>query len=434
MMTKSLLVVIILAALSFSSKAFNVTFRVDMNNMAGFTTPEVNGTFNNWCGNCAAMSDDNGDGVWEITIQLDGGYHEYKFSHDNWTGQEMLTAGTNCTVTNGQFTNRFLNLNSDITLPVVCWQSCTSCAEVPSSHSVTFQVDMNFQQGFNTPELNGTFNNWCGNCAQMNDANGDGIWEITIQLFEGTYEYKYSYDNWGGAEQLVPGSACTITNGQFTNRYLDVQEDMILDVVCWEDCAECVAPTPFNATFNLDLSNTSATSVEISGDFNDFCEGCEPLTQGENGIWSVTLPLLQGVYEYYFTLNSGAIEENIEQSTCTVNTPSGVHRIITITESTTIPLVCWEACTDCSLGLIENSLATISVFPNPANEKININIPIQTAGTIILKNTSGQVIYLNPILLLQENTINSSTLSNGVYFIEIITDLGTITEKIIINH
>ena len=433
-MIKYLSAISLFLLLSIGSYAFNVTFRVDMNNMGGFTTPEVNGTFNNWCGNCAPMTDDNGDGVWEITIQLDGGYHEYKFSHDNWTGQEMLTAGTNCTVTNGQFTNRFLNLNSDITLPVVCWQSCTSCAEVPNSHSVTFQVDMNYVVGFNTPELNGTFNNWCGNCAQMNDANGDGVWEITIQLFEGTYEYKYSYDNWGGSEQLTPGSSCTVTNGQFTNRYLDVQDDMIIDVACWEECGECIPPTPMNVTFNLDLSNTAATSVEIAGDFNDFCDGCEPLTQGENGIWSVELPLLQGVYEYYFTLNNGTVVEDIEQSTCTVNTPAGVQRIITITESTVVPLVCWEACTDCSLGLLENELATISVYPNPANEKISINVPQHTAGSITLKNTSGQVVYSNQIALLQENTIDSSALSNGVYFIEIISDLGTTTEKIIINH
>jgi len=433
-MIKSLLTALSCIFIAIQSLAFNVTFRVDMNNMTGFNTPELNGTFNNWCGNCAPMSDANGDGVWEITIQLDGGYYEYKFSHDNWNGQEMLTAGTNCTVTNGQFTNRFLNLNSDITLPTVCWQSCLSCAEVPSSHSVTFQVDMNYTQGFNTPELNGTFNTWCGNCAQMNDANGDGVWEITIQLFAGIYEYKYSYDNWGGAEQLEAGSSCTITNGQFTNRYLDVQDDMVIDIVCFEECSACVAPIPMDVTFNLALSNTAATSVEIAGDFNNFCNGCEPLTQGENGIWSTTIPLLQGVYEYYFTLNNGAVEENIEQSTCTVNTQAGVHRIITITESTNIPLVCWEACTDCSLGLSENALATISVYPNPANEKISITIPQQTAGTIILKNTSGQVIYFNEIEPLQENAIDSRSLANGVYFIEITSDLGTKIEKIIINH
>ena len=27
---------------------------------------------------------------------------------------------------------------------------------------------------FTTPEVNGTWNSWCGNCNPMNDADGDG--------------------------------------------------------------------------------------------------------------------------------------------------------------------------------------------------------------------------------------------------------------------
>ena len=30
----------------------------------------------------------------------------------------------------------------------------------------------------------------------MTDADGDGIWEATIPLLSGTYEYKFSADSW----------------------------------------------------------------------------------------------------------------------------------------------------------------------------------------------------------------------------------------------
>ena len=41
-----------------------------MSEYAGaFTTPEVNGTFNAWCGNCNAMTD-QGNGIWATTIDL----------------------------------------------------------------------------------------------------------------------------------------------------------------------------------------------------------------------------------------------------------------------------------------------------------------------------------------------------------------------------
>ena len=134
--------------LSFSIFSFaqnNVTFQVDMNNVdpSTFTTPEVNGTFNGWCGSCAAMSDPDGDNIWDVTIDLASGNYEFKFSADNWGIQETLLTGSWCTVTNWGFTNRTLIVSGDTTLPVVCWESCDPCSSGPASYNVTFEVDMN---------------------------------------------------------------------------------------------------------------------------------------------------------------------------------------------------------------------------------------------------------------------------------------------------
>ena len=107
--------------------AYQVTFQVNMQNVMGYTTPELNGTFNGWCGNCNAMTDANGDGVWQVTISLPAGQHEYKFSHDNWLGQEWLTPGSSCTLTSFGFTNRVIQVNSDVILPIVCWSQCSNC-------------------------------------------------------------------------------------------------------------------------------------------------------------------------------------------------------------------------------------------------------------------------------------------------------------------
>ena len=85
----------------------NVTFQVDMNNLdpTTFTTPEVNGSFNNWCGNCWAMSDADGDNVWDIvgTIDVNTDY-EFKFSADGWGIQETLLQGSPLT-----FNSLFVN-------------------------------------------------------------------------------------------------------------------------------------------------------------------------------------------------------------------------------------------------------------------------------------------------------------------------------------
>ena len=218
----------------------DVTFQVDMNGVSGFTTPEVNGTFNNWCGSCAPMADADGDGVWALTIELMPGAYEYKFSYDNWGGQETLVAGSSCTMTTGTYTNRVLNVSVADSLPVVCWGSCAACGQSVGPYNITFVVDMNNSGAtFTTPEVNGTFNNWCGGCAPMSDANSDNIWELVIALNTGTYEYKYAYDTWAGSEALTAGDPCTVTNSGFTNRILDVTDNMVMDTVCYGSCLDC---------------------------------------------------------------------------------------------------------------------------------------------------------------------------------------------------
>ena len=231
----------ILSIFSLSAAAqVDVTFQVDMNDVTGFTTPEVNGIFNAWCGNCAPMSDANGDGVWDLTISLAPGTYEYKFSFDNWGGQETLVAGSSCTMTTGIYTNRVLNVSVADSLPVVCWGSCEACGISSGPYNITFVVDMNASgTTFTTPEVNGMFNNWCGGCAPMSDANADNIWELTIPLNTGIYEYKYAYDTWAGSEALVAGDPCTVTNSGFTNRILDVTETLVMDTVCYGSCLSC---------------------------------------------------------------------------------------------------------------------------------------------------------------------------------------------------
>ena len=247
--------------LSMQASAFNVTFRLQMTGVNGFTTPEVNGTFNGWCGACNPLSDADGNGVWETTIQLPAGYFEYKFAADNWAQQETLPVGAVCTATTGPYTNRTLSITSDIVLPVVCWGSCSSC----SNFNVTFQVNMAAVAGYSTPYVSGSFNNWCGNCNAMSDPDGDQIFTATLPLFSGFYEYKFSYDNWAGSESLLPGSSCTVTNYGYTNRFVTVTQNQTQPLVCW---ASCEGPTASG-------SPTPQVQIALTSGSNPSCEGTE---------------------------------------------------------------------------------------------------------------------------------------------------------------
>lgn len=119
-------------------------------------------------------------------------------------GQALsLIPGSSCTITTGEFTNRALDVTGDATLDAVCWGSCLSCSDI-ITYAVTFSVDMNEVAGpFTTPEVNGSWDGWCGGCTPLSDPDGDGIWSTTKMLEPGYYEYKFAYDSWSGDESLT---------------------------------------------------------------------------------------------------------------------------------------------------------------------------------------------------------------------------------------
>ncbi|MGC6531542.1 MAG: hypothetical protein ACON34_00920, partial [Flavobacteriales bacterium] len=201
---------------------YNVTFTVDMNNYGtpgvDFTTPEVNGGFNGWCGGCNPLSDPEGDNIWTTTIPLPIGSYDYQFAVDSWTDQEFgLDPAAPCT--NGG--NRFVDVvDSPVDQGEVCWELCVACTsgagctdsdatnydsaatsdDGSCTYEVIFTVDMN-QYGtagvdYTTPEVNGSFNGWCGGCAPMSDPEADGVWTTTIVLGAGTWEYQFAVDSW----------------------------------------------------------------------------------------------------------------------------------------------------------------------------------------------------------------------------------------------
>ena len=125
---------------------YDITFSVNMSNYtAGLSETDIvylNGTFNGWCGECNPMSDDDGDGVWTITMPLEDGDHQYKFTVNGWSSQEQFSEVIEgCTVADGNFTNRSLSVESEnITLPTVYWNLCAG--DTPGDgFNVTFSVN-----------------------------------------------------------------------------------------------------------------------------------------------------------------------------------------------------------------------------------------------------------------------------------------------------
>ena len=225
----------------------DVTFSVNMSQVnAAYSNVYVSGTFDNWAGTNNQLSDSDGDGIYEGTVNLSSGYYEYKFLYDSWNGQENFNSSTSdsvCTIVSGAYINRLITIGtSDTILPTVCWEECTACN---TSVEVTFKVNMNdVTNTYTNVYVSGSFNSWSGNSNQMIDPDGDGIFETTIMLMPGPHEYKFTFDNWLGQEYFDPtlDSVCTLTTGIYTNRLANIgNSDTILPSVCWEECNACGA-------------------------------------------------------------------------------------------------------------------------------------------------------------------------------------------------
>jgi len=110
-----------------------ITFRVDMGQEPELAKKGVyvNGTFNNWCGSCNKMADDDGDGIYEAKVLVNKGRIEYKFTIDGWAQNETFepkTPRTRTTVDGDKvFTNRVWFTSDGLLLPVVCYNQTAAC-------------------------------------------------------------------------------------------------------------------------------------------------------------------------------------------------------------------------------------------------------------------------------------------------------------------
>ena len=330
----------------------------------------------------------------------------------------------------------------------VCFDS--SCVY---EYNVTFQLDLRGQTNisYTTPELNGLFNAWCGNCAELTDLNNDSIWEITIPILEGAgpvtgvpgWEYKFSADNWNIQESLFSGDPCVFSAFGFSNRFINVTKDTILDPVCWQSCNDCYAPqTAYNVTFRLDMSNNSNFSVpEVNGEFNSWCGNCWPMTDADgDNIWEFNTLIDTAKHEYKFSADNWGIQEQLDSSaTCvfaTVDSLGNVfaNRYLHINSDTILDVVCWNECDTCltTTSLIPNENDnSYTIFPNPSTGIFYIKSFDKIDKVIVYDILNKKILEKNNPGILQP--FNISDINSNILFLEIYINDKVIMDKLIIT-
>lgn len=88
----------------------------------------------------------------------------------------------------------------------------------------------------------------------------------------------------------------------------------------------------------------------------------------------------------------------------------------------------------CNVGLAENSIESkMSVYPNPATDKVVVYLNDVTANTKIeVMNALGQVVLATSNVS-DKNELNTESLAKGVYFVKVSNGKESATSKLIIN-
>jgi len=206
------------------------------------------------------MNDDDGDGVYSITVQRGRGFSSfYTFANGvcpDFSCKEDIS-GQDCADPDN-FNDRFIEVMDD-TVVSTCFGECredTECSVV-EINTVTFRVDMSNETI--DPEgvfIGGTLNGW--SAEPMLDVDGSGVYEAVFNLPPGVTEYKF-LNGPEGWEDFADGAPCTVSfddgNGNlFVNRFIDIEgsNNNIVEEYCFNSCAACTVSND-NVLFNNNL-------------------------------------------------------------------------------------------------------------------------------------------------------------------------------------
>jgi len=402
------------------------------------------------------MDDSDGDGVWELTFVLDQGYTgNYTFTNGACPDFQCKENIVGLPCADGPFSDRLLsNIQNDTTI-TTCFAQCSTdgTCEIPLEPvDVTFRVDMTDNPPTGPVFVFGnTINGWIPSATPMDDSDGDLIYEVTVEdLPQGASEYKFVNDTSEEIfDPMTDDSLCTLTSGQFTNRFLfiDGPDDIVLDPVCFETCGECSGDpiVPVDVTFQVNMNNeTILGPIYITGFALDGWNGTtlEMTDDDGDGVFQYTTSLNPGDYEYLFQNSDWPNTEQLnptDHGDCTLTSGDFTNRLVTVPDGAGTLIIepfCFGTCDICTVGLTELEETAFSLSPNITSDFTNLQFAETLNETRIVRiyNTSGLLVDQ---LLIKSNASNYeldlTDLSTGLYLINVEAKGVNTTKKLVIT-
>lgn len=316
------------------------------------------------------------------------------------------------------------------------------------SREVKFKVDMNrYTSNFDKVYVSGSFNNWSGDANPLTDTDLDGVWEGSVKVPNGTYEYKITLDNWKAQEEFAGFEECTRrdASGQFVNRLLLVGGDVTVPTFCFNSCYAC--GEEIKMTFKLGMGTVapSADGVWLAGGGNfDVPGGRYKMSDANNDkIYEIVIPRKRGFRSYYTFTNGNcpdySCKENLAGLPC--GNPANFNdRLVPQVTKDTVIATCFGACftnAQCvsSVHSLLNDTGLFELNGNPTGSGqllLRFAQPVAEDAVIWMTNTSGQIIgqWKAPLGATQW-TPETAHLPAGLYFVTVRTDTRQLTRKFV---
>ena len=133
---------------------------------------------------------------------------------------------------------------------------------------------------------------------------------------------------------------------------------------------------------------------------------------------------ISGTGHIRVTVSSANVKVDFVRAYLPADTLSGAHKNGEVAFSYTVGSKMNTAVNE--INFIDN----VNVYPNPSNDKINIDLPKDISNyQVSILNTLGQI-----VLFSQSKEIDVSEIQNGIYFINIISEKYQVIKKIMINR
>ncbi len=374
-----------------------VTFQVDMNNETVSTDGvHIAGGFQGWDPTATMMSDDDMDGIYEVTVELptDSTY-EFKFINGMaWDFVEDVPP--TCQVEVAGNDNRFLTIGADATEAAyhVCYGSCAACGMT----TVRLRVDMTVESAVspNGVHVAGNFQGWDPAGTAMTDANEDGVWEAWASFYpdsieDGMLVFKFINGNsWSNPNEALAGEACA---DDFGNRVLAFEsENMVLvgdestlAAPCFNSCGTCVSPTQVTLRVDMTTQETvSVNGVHVAGSFQGWSPSANPLSDDDgDGIWEATIGIAPGDIQFKFINGNdwsgngdGNVDNELIVGDCAAE--GSDNRALTVGSEDIVYEVCYNSC---EAGCVEN--------PDPADVTFRVDMTeeeVSATGVWVIGN------------------------------------------------